>query len=115
VQLRDGGGHDLKVRSWAYHIQIKLAPPLLLLASLLTSRKSVELIARSAFVLFERRAIELNCCTKRDATHGVRRTLDAEDWVWILPFELSLRCVHRRGLRYRHERPTKIGRALRKS
>jgi hypothetical protein len=83
------------------------------LASFLTPRKSFELIARSAFVLFERRAIELNCCTKNHTTHRVRRALDA-DWVWVLPFKLSLRCVHRSGLRYRHERPAQIVRALRK-
>ena len=92
---------------------MKFAPPLLLLASFLTPRKSVELIARNAFVLFERGAIELNCCTKRDATHRVRRTLDS-DWVWVLPFKLSRRCVHRSGLRHRAERPAKIVRTLRK-
>jgi hypothetical protein len=81
------------------------------LASFLTPGKSVELIARSAFVLFECRAIELNCCTKNDATHRVGRIPDA-DWVYVLPFKLSLRCVHRSGLR--HERPAKIVRALRK-
>src|SRR5262249_22133892 len=54
--------------------------------------------ARSAFVIFECRAIELNCCTKNNATHRVYRTLDA-DWCWVLPFKLSLRCAHRSGRR----------------
>src|SRR5262249_47387008 len=69
--------------------RVKPAPPFLALAGFLAPRKSIELIARTAFVLSVSRTLGLNCRTKSNTTHCIRRALTA-GWLRLLSFELIL-------------------------
>jgi len=67
----------------------KSSSPFLFLAGFLTPGESVELIARTAFVLSVCRTLGLNCRTKSHATYRIHRPLTA-GWLRLLLFGLFL-------------------------